>query len=414
MTIKRRLFLANVVMILSPILLVGLIFLSLRSFLIDEQVLRGSRGSIPVINEQQRNTLFEGQSFEHLTEHASLYRLTTGDYVFVLTDDAFTELALSEGIPVAWLAIFIYLVAVVFLANLWIAKYISKKIMTPLNTLVEGVEEIKSGNLSHRIAYRGSDEFDLVCDNFNDMAVYLSEMVEKQLADEKSRKVLIAGISHDLRTPLTSIKMCVDGFKSGAVMNPEKQEKYVDIIGRKTSDLEYIIKQLFLFSKMDMGDFPLNLESVDMGCEIEGMIKNVIEDQAFSDFEISVTNALRDEHVLIDLVQFENVVQNILGNSVKYAKREDVKIDVLCEKVEPNVISISLQDNGVGVPEEMLDKIFDVFYRGDRSRNNRIKGSGLGLAISSKIIGRFGGKIRAKHVESGGLNVVITLPIQEV
>jgi len=358
MTIKRRLFIANIMMILSPIILIGLTFLGVRSFLIEGYVPRASGG----------------------------------------------------GMPVGWILAFVYLVIVVSLANLLIATSISKKIMTPLNTLVKGVREIRNGNLQHRIEYHNDDEFDVVCSDFNEMATYLSEMVAKQIADEKSRKELIAGISHDLRTPLTSIKMCVDGFKGGPVLTPEKQEKYIDIIERKANDLEHIIKQLFLFSKLDMGEFPLKLEVVEFGIEVDKVIEDFAHDYGFAEINITMDNSLTDEQVLIDRVQFKNVIQNILSNSLKYANRPDVKVEVICESVNPDFITISLCDNGVGVPEEMLAKIFDVFYRGDDSRNGNIKGSGLGLAISAKTIERFGGWINAENAQDGGLNITITLP----
>ena len=414
MTIRQRLFIGNVMMILSPILLIGVTFLGFRSLFTDEQMPGGSsRDRVSVVSVHQSDALFDGIDVAHVASDGQLYRLETGGYVLVIADAYFSDFNPHSTMPFGWVLAFIYLATVVLLANLWLAKYISRKITTPLDALVKGVGEIKNGNLTHRLVYQGGDEFDVIFSDFNDMANELSNMVETRLTDEKNRKELIAGISHDLRTPITAIKMCVDGFKSDTLMTAEKQAKYVDIIGRKSNDLEHIIKQLFLFSKMDMGEFPLNLEVFEIGIEFDKMITDLVSDYGFSGIEVTVINELTDERVLIDKIQFKNVVQNVLSNSLKYAQRADVKVAIACQRLSEDFIEISLQDNGVGVPEEMLGKIFDVFYRGDDSRNGRIKGSGLGLAIASKIIARFGGQIDGKNSLNGGLEVTITLPIKE-
>jgi len=136
--------------------------------------------------------------------------------------------------------IVLYAIAVAILGNVLITEYITQRIRTPINTLVYGVNEIASGNLNHRIQYNVGDEFDAACSHFNEMASRLLDMVEQRQADENSRKELIAGISHDLRTPLTSVKMCIEGIKNGVASTPEKQEKYINIIQRKTEDIELI------------------------------------------------------------------------------------------------------------------------------------------------------------------------------
>jgi len=117
--------------------------------------------------------------------------------------------------------------------------------------------------------------------------------------------------------------------------------------------------------------------------------------------------------VLIDTIQFKNIVQNILGNSVKYCNRNDAHAEIFCKKIHDDNVSITIKDNGPGVSDEMLTRMFEVFYRGDESRNNPTNGSGLGLAISSKIIERFKGSIRAENAPGGGLAIIITLPIQK-
>jgi signal transduction histidine kinase len=407
-------------MVLSPIIIIATLFFGVRFLVIDNDTqTRGGMGgrfadmpSIPVVGLSETEEAFTRGNFEFITSDISLYRSDLGDYIIVLADShrqSFEEFITGRDFVVPMIAI--YLLVVIILANILLAKYITKRIMNPINTLANGVHEISNGNLTYRIQYNGGDEFDAVCSDFNEMAVRLFEMVEQKQADENSRKELIAGISHDLRTPLTSVKAYIEGLRKGVATTPEMQEKYLGIIQSKTEDIEYIIKQLFMFSKIDIGEFPLNLESVDIGVELSEMVNGMASEYKKSGLKISLVENVQGATVLIDTVQFRNIVQNILGNCVKYCNAEAPHAEISCVKVDEFNVSLTIKDNGVGVPYEMLPRIFDVFYRGDESRNNPAKGSGLGLAISSKIIERLNGSIRAENVQGGGFAIMITLPL---
>jgi len=422
LTIKRRLFIANIIMVLSPIIVTAIIFFGIRAVVVsDDAQTRGGLGgrfadmpSIPVVGISGADEAFARGNFDYVTSDIALYHSDLGDFIVVIPDvywEAFDDFITGPDfmLPV----ILFYLLAVVIVANILLARYISHRVMAPINTLSKGVHEITSGNLTHRIEYKVGDEFDAVCADFNTMASRLLEMVELRQADETSRRELIAGISHDLRTPLTSVKAYIEGLKKGIAQTPEKQEKYLDIIQSKTEDIEYIIKQLFMFSKLDVGDFPLNLEAIDIENELTKLIIGLIDEYREIGLKINLHTDAYGKIVVIDMVQFKNIIENILGNSVKYCNRKDAKAWVYCKKTSNDKVSIIIEDNGPGVPEEILSKMFDIFFRGDVSRNNPAKGSGLGLAISSKIIQGMKGSIRAENIPEGGLRVIITLPIKK-
>ena len=420
MTIKRRIFLSNILMIVLTLAVGAAIFFAARFIIVDDDATtRGGAGGrfvdaphIPVVSVSGADALFETGDFTYI-ENVSLYHSDLGDFIVVLSDNQLDAIEYFISTPNFVLpTIIIYLLIVAFLGNVLIAKYITGRIMTPINTLVDGVHEISNGNLTHRIAYKGGDEFDAVCSDFNEMAARLSDMVEQRQADENSRKELIAGISHDLRTPLTSVKAYLEGLRKGVATTPEMQEKYLDTIQSKTDDIEYIIKQLFTFSQMDIGEFPLHLETLDIGNELTEIVAGFADEYKEMGLELTLSENAHED-VLIDTVQFKNIVQNILGNSVKYCNRSDARAEISCKKADDDNVSIIITDNGPGVPAEMLTKMFDVFYRGDEARNNPAKGSGLGLAISSKIIKRFNGSIKAENAPDGGLAITITLPIQK-
>jgi len=401
-------------MVLSPILITAIVFFGVRFLVVDNDAqTRGGAGGrfaemphIPVVSESQAVDVLVKGDFAYITGDIALYHSDLGDFIVVLPDYYAAALAdFADGQNFVLPVILFYLFAVVVLANILLARYITRRIMKPVNTLASGVREISDGNLTHRIDYNGGDEFDAVCADFNEMAARLHDMVAQRQADENSRKELIAGISHDLRTPLTSVKAYIEGLKKGVAATPEMQEKYLDIIQSKTDDIEYIIKQLFMFSQIDIGEFPLNIQTVDIGVELTKMVSEFSTE--YQSLDIALALNIHGECVAVDIIQFKNVVQNILSNSAKYCNRADARAEISCRCSEDG-ISIAIEDNGTGVPEEKLQKIFDVFYRSDESRHN--PGSGLGLAISSKIIKRLGGTIHAENVPTGGLRVVITLP----
>ncbi|WP_138755378.1 HAMP domain-containing sensor histidine kinase [Paenibacillus sinopodophylli] len=355
--------------------------------------------------------LSESSPVMMLTDKLAVYSVAAGDYALVLTDSNFTihsRNAFQQRIYVGIIMLLV-LIVVVILTNRALTKFVFRSIMNPIQILADGVHQLRDGHLTYRIHYEKQDEFAPVCADFNEMAERLSMMVTDRQKDENNRKELIAGISHDLRTPLTSIKAYVEGLEKGVASTPQMQEKYFATIKNKTASLEHIINQLFLFSKLDIGEFPLYLELVDIGDELRKTMTAFSAEYDSKGLSIRIEGQLPHEETLIDVVQFRNVIQNILENSLKYKNKERVEVCMVCTASEHDV-EIVLADDGPGVTQEELKKLFDVFYRSDSSRKNPETGSGLGLAISSKIIERLGGHIRADLAPLGGLAIRISIP----
>jgi signal transduction histidine kinase len=240
----------------------------------------------------------------------------------------------------------------------------------------------------------------------------VAQVMKEHEKYENNRRELLAGISHDLRTPLTSIKAYLEGIETGVASTPEKQQKYFSIIKSKTNDLEHIINQLFLFSKLDIGEYPMNMQKIDLGRTLTDMLGELAGE--YDRRGLAITQEWNSDTVFVnaDYIQLRNVIINILENSVKY-KNTEKGVLVISGSVFGGTVKITLTDDGPGVPRDALDKLFDVFYRTDPSRNNERKGSGLGLAIADKTIGRMGGTIHAELPANGGLSIVIQLPVMQ-
>ena len=353
----------------------------------------------------------------HFTmDHASLYSGTAGKYrIYILnTNYEYGQAGYiddSEADFVLELIILLIIVSVIYSTNRLLTYFVFKSISLPLDTLINGVHEIRDGNLEYRIDYKGKDEFAAVCDDFNEMARQIQGLIEARQRDDENRRELIAGISHDLRTPLTAIVAYAEGLTSGVITESAMQKEYLTTIAEKSKDLTHIVNQLFQFSKLDAGEFPVTMAEVDLGEELKGYVGSVEKGYAQRGLQIIMTDLPEHLFVRIDSVQLRNVFTNLLENSLKYGGREDCIVRISC-KTDGSAVNILFADNGPGVPEKQLDKLFTAFYRTDRARRNPEQGSGLGLAISEHIIHRLCGEIHAENSEEGGLCVVITLPVR--
>lgn len=296
----------------------------------------------------------------------------------------------------------------IFLTNRFLIHFIFRRIEEPLDILANGVQEIAAGNLDYRIHYTVNDEFAPICTQFNEMAARLKQSVDDIQRHEESRKELMASISHDLRSPLTAIQAYVEGLLDGVATTPEMQRRYLETIKAKSEDIAHMVSQIFLYSKMDLEEFPLHPEALSLQEEIDALTTVIIPEYATKGLVITA-DAVPAVTVHADAEMLRRILMNIVDNSLKYKTTDVGHLHLHTEETASNVI-ITLTDDGPGVPEEAVDKLFDVFYRSDPSRHNPKQGSGLGLAIVNKAMTRMGGSIHAHNVQPHGLAITLTLP----
>lgn len=299
----------------------------------------------------------------------------------------------------------------VLLTNRFLTKFVFQKIEQPLDILADGVRQISEGNLEHRIVYSGEDEFSPVCADFNEMAARLRASEERTRQHEQSRKELLAGVSHDLRSPLTSIRAYVEGLLDGVAKTPEAQRGYLEIINSKAGDINRMLTKIFLFSKMELGEYPISPERLRLDDEVRQLIRALDAEYREKGLALSA-GGLVPATVSIDPEQLRRVLTNITENSLKY-KTKDVGSLIITLREEQDGYRLTLCDDGPGVSEDALPHLFEVFYRSDPARQNPHRGSGLGLAIAANAIQRMNGTIAAKTGKNGGLAIIIRLPKAE-
>jgi len=298
---------------------------------------------------------------------------------------------------------------VLLIVTLPVLYIITQDIIKPLKQLSIGVDHVKDGDLSFELHSSKNNEIGSVIKSFETMRQRLKYSIERQIKFEDNRKELITSISHDLKTPITSIKGHVEGIRDGVANSPEKLDKYLDVIYQKSHDMDQLINDLFLFSKLDLKKVPFDFKPVP----VKEFVGEIVQEMAF-DFRGPNESVVLDDHIKsnemisIDPVQMKRVLVNIIQNSMKYMDKDEKRIDVVLNETDQTV-EIVVSDNGMGISEEHLDNIFDRFYRVDESRNPETGGTGLGLAISKQIVLGHGGKISAFSKPGEGTQMLIEL-----
>jgi len=302
---------------------------------------------------------------------------------------------------------------IIIIINFVLIVALSNSIMGPLNKLKEATQKISEGNLDFEIDYTGDDEITDVLQKFEQMREKLVESNETQKAYEEDRKEMIAGISHDLRTPLTSIKGYVSGLLDGIADSPEKQQKYLTTVYNTAVEMDKLVDDLFLFSKLDLDKIPFDFEHVEIGNYISQCCEEIKFSMEKKKMSLAFANLCKNPvYVMLDRDQFARVLVNIAENSAKYKKNEIGSFYVAVTEENGEVL-IALKDDGEGIDSSLTGKIFDSFYRNDPARTNPVKGSGLGLSIAKQIVTSHGGRIWAESNIGEGLTIYISLPADE-
>ncbi len=327
------------------------------------------------------------------------------------------ELSLYSGVSISNPAVIrlviiwsIMAVAIVLITGLCISSYIGKAILVPLKNLSEALEHMKNGDLDFEFVGSGDAEIRRLCSSFEDLRLRLQKNVRLNLEKENEQKMLLANISHDIKTPITAIKGYVEGVRDGVAETPERQQHYLDTIYAKADAIEQMAENLSIYSKLELGRVQYNKSEADIFEFLTKVAKEFEIDLQASETELTLDISSEPATMLIDSEKLRRVFANIITNAIKYKKPTGSKLKISGRKDENGII-ISFADNGRGIAEKDIPHIFDGFYRGDPSRNSKVEGNGLGLSISRRIVNDHGGKIWIRSTEGVGCEVNISFVI---
>lgn len=289
--------------------------------------------------------------------------------------------------------------AIIFALSLIILLIFTKIVYFPLKKITVAANEYASGNLSHDISIYTQDEIGYLAATLNYMAHELNQMEEYQ-------RKFIANVSHDFRSPLTSIKGYLEAIIDGTIP-PEMYDKYFKIVISETERLNKLTQSMLTLNSLDnkgylsRSNFDINRVIKDTAASFEGTCntKGITFDLTFSD-------AL--QMVYADLGKIQQVLYNLIDNAIKFSHEDSVIY--ICTSVRYEKVFISVKDTGIGIPKDSMKKIWDRFYKTDLSRGKDKKGTGLGLAIVKDIIQTHGENIDVISTEGVGTEFIFTLP----
>ena len=290
-------------------------------------------------------------------------------------------------------------------AGFVLLSWIYSSILRPLDELRHATQKIKDGDLDFTLESENDDEIGQLTEDFEEMRIRLKESQEEKMKSENESKELISNIAHDLKTPITAIQGYAEGILDGVASSPEMMEKYIRTIYNKANDMSRLIDELTYYSKIDTNKIPYNYKKLSVREYFDDCAEEIGLDMESRGIEFAYQNSVAEDVLVIaDPEQLRKVINNIIGNSVKYLDKKPGHVSIKVSDIG-DFIQCDIADNGCGVAKQDLTRIFERFFRTDASRNSLRGGSGIGLSIVKKIIEDHGGRIWASSVEGEGLTI---------
>ena len=299
-------------------------------------------------------------------------------------------------------------VSIAFLSFLIIFYFITNKKMKYIEIVSIGLLEISKGNLDYRIKKYGKDELSILADNINYMAEELKTKIDSERKAEKTKNDLITNVSHDLRTPLTSIKGYLELIKDKKYTQENQLDQYANISYNQAERLELLINDLFEYTKLANNAVKFEKQNIALNELLDQLIEELVP--IFENTTVTISKEFIKEKIIInvDPNKIARVFENLLINAIRYSiKPSEIKVILT---VDGSYSLVSIKNKCEEISDDNLSKIFDRFYRVEESRSSNTGGSGLGLAIAKSMVELQDGFIEAKY-ENGYVNFNVKFKI---
>lgn len=367
---------------------------------VDVNKLYSSTEVLQVLKGNQEQIVVDGENF--LTVYAPIYDAYNGEIsglvmmIGSLEDIELSIVRLRQIISLILLAI----IMAVLLLNFYFTSMIAK----PFSEFLHHIRRVSEGYIDERINIKGNYEITEIGDAFNNMLSTIEEI-------DNSRQQFVANVSHELKTPLSSMKVLAEALLTQPDASIDYYKEFMEDISSEVDRETQIINDLLTLVTLDKTDNKLNLEAVNVNRLVEQvmrMLKPVAERENIT-LEIK---SYRDIVALIDETKIYLVLMNLIENAIKY-NLPDGKVTVSINSDHRDMI-LKVIDTGIGIPQESVNKVFDRFYRVDKTRSRDTGGTGLGLNIVHKTILMHGGNIKCTSVEDQGTTFSVRLPLTQV
>jgi signal transduction histidine kinase len=286
--------------------------------------------------------------------------------------------------------------------------FLSSTVTERIHLLKDAAEKLSQGDLKTRVPVNGRDEVAALSSTFNQMAEQLQDAEQKQRELESLRRDLIAWVSHDLQTPLASMRAILEALSDGVVDDPETVKRYLNTAQRDVQNLSALIDDLFQMAQLDAGGFPLHAAEASLSDLVSDTLESFTQLARQNEVALEGNVDSDVDPVHMDTQAIGRVLNNLIGNALRHTPNLG-RVSVWVRRANQH-IEVTISDTGEGIRAGDLPHIFERFYRGEKSRSRATGGAGLGLAIARGIVQAHGGDIKVESETGKGTQFTFTIP----
>lgn len=346
----------------------------------------------------------EGTFFNYFEEeHLSVFSPITAEFKvkgYVVIHYPMTEIEQELN---SLLIIDYMVLLILFILSMIILIFFTEVVYGPIRKITEATEQYASGNMHYELQMDSDDEIGY-------LGATVSYMAQEIARSEDDQKKFVANVSHDFRSPLTSIKGYLEAMKDGTIP-VEMHDKYLGIVLNETERLKKLTDGLLTLNNLNTAGMLLDISEFDINKVIRAITETFEGSCIKKTIAVELILSGEELYVKADAEKIKQVIYNLLDNAIKFSHPESIiKIETSEKK---NKVYVSVKDSGIGIPKDQLSQVFDRFYKSDLSRGKDKKGTGLGLSITREIIRAHGENINVISTEGIGSEFIFSLPVTD-
>lgn len=328
-----------------------------------------------------------------------------GSFIIYIRDNKDTVSELNEQL----FMIILEALGIGLLISAFFGLLLAKTMISPIQNLTEAASKVAAGDFSDKLENEAKDEIGVLTRTFNDMATRLETTLSELTKSEQMRREFVANVSHELRTPITSIRSYAETMEDDEDMPMETRIRFLNVILNESDRMAKIVGDLLTLSRFDAGSIEFSFEEFSFEKSVTDVHNAMAMEASARGHEFSLKMTDDIPRIIGDRARLEQVIINMVSNAIKYTKEGgNIKITVGSRGGE---VWCTVADNGIGIPEADVDRIFERFYRVDKARSRESGGTGLGLSIANEIVQRHGGRLKVTSKEKKGTRISMYLPI---
>lgn len=333
--------------------------------------------------------------------------IAEGDgYIIWILDNKLLARELGEEL----MDIIMVALGVGLLISTLLSLVLARALVTPIVGLTRAAERVAGGDFTEKLSSSAHDEIGTLTHTFNDMAGQLEDTLDTLRKSEAMRREFVANVSHELRTPITSIRSYAETLSENMGLMPVETEKeFLGVIVTESDRMTQIVQDLLTLSRFDAGSIAFKFEEFSFEKSVRDVYNAMLLEAQRRHHDFVLDFKEDPGYIRGDRTRIEQVIMNFVSNAVKYTSNGG-RIRITAGKKD-DVVWVSVRDNGIGIPKEDVDHVFERFYRVDKARSRESGGTGLGLSIASEIVARHNGQISLQSRLGKGTVITLTLPI---